>query len=73
MAKKVELTEGEKLSCATAAELAGIKPEEAERRYANAKAKWDRILAPHIEAIRRSQILTAEDYAVLINCRGECD
>ena len=27
-------------------------------------------IQPHLDAIRRSEMLTAEDYAVTINCRG---
>lgn len=42
--------------------------EHAEARYEAAMARLDEQLRPHVEAIRRSQVLTAEDYATVINC-----
>ena len=46
---------------------------EREQRYREALAEWDRRLRPEIEAIERSERLTAKDLAVVINCRGECE
>ena len=39
---------------------------EESKRYEEAKKKWKKVFAPLREAVRRSEILTEEDYRIIV-------
>ncbi len=41
------------------------------KRYEAALRKWEKIMQPQIDALRASERLTAEDFAITINARAE--